>query len=170
MALEIKVVHGSILEADVQAIVNAANSLGEMGGGVAGVIRRAAGAEVEREAMAQAPIPVGEAILTSAGKTRFRGIIHAPTMERPAMRIPAANVARATEAALRLAEERGIESIALPGLGTGVGRVLHRDAAAAMVGAIRAFEGKRVKRVVLVDVDPKMVEAWREGLAAEGKG
>ena len=99
---EITVVHGSILEVDAQAIVNAANSLGIMGGGVAGVIKRAAGAEVEEEAWKLAPIPVGSAALTSGGKTKFTGIIHAPTMPRPAMKIDPQNVAKATKAALTL--------------------------------------------------------------------
>ncbi|MGH7233164.1 MAG: macro domain-containing protein, partial [Nitrospiraceae bacterium] len=78
MSLQITVVHGSILDVDVDVIVNAANSLGIMGGGVAGVIKRAAGHEVDEEARRQAPIPVGRAIMTSGGKTHFKGIIHAP--------------------------------------------------------------------------------------------
>lgn len=160
----ITVVHGSILEVEAEAIVNAANSLGIMGGGVAGVIKRAAGAEVEREALAQAPIPVGRAILTSGGRTKFRGIIHAPTMERPAMRIPAGNVAQATRAALALADERGFASVALPGMGTGVGGVAPADAAAAMVEAIALFRATALRSVVLVDVDRAMVEAWQEHL------
>ena len=102
--LQITVIHGSILDADAQVIVNAANSLGLMGGGVAGVIKRAAGAEVEREAVKDAPIRVGKAVLTSGGKTKFRGIIHAPTMPEPGMRILDRNVALATKAALMLAD------------------------------------------------------------------
>src|SRR5439155_25929572 len=93
--LTISLVQGSILEVDAQAIVNAANSQGYMGGGVAGVIRRAAGVEVEDEARKQAPISVGKAVLTSGGKTKFKGIIHARTMPQPAMWIPAAIVALA---------------------------------------------------------------------------
>ena len=72
-------IQGSILEAEADVIVNAANSHGIMGGGVAGVIKRAAGQDVEDQARAQAPIAVGQAVLTSAGKTKFKGIIHAPT-------------------------------------------------------------------------------------------
>lgn len=121
MQLEIEIQQGSILDAAGEAIVNAANSQGWMGGGVAGAIKRAAGEQVEAEAVGQGPTAVGEAVLTSGGRTRFRGIIHAPTMERPAMRIPVENVGRATTAALRLAEAKGFTVIALPGMGTGWG-------------------------------------------------
>ena len=41
--LAITIIQGSILEVEAQVIVNAANSLGVMGGGVAGVIRKTAG-------------------------------------------------------------------------------------------------------------------------------
>jgi O-acetyl-ADP-ribose deacetylase (regulator of RNase III) len=162
--MKIEIVQGSILDADAQVIVNAANSLGLMGGGVAGAIKRAAGAEVEREAVKNAPIRVGKAVLTSGGKTKFRGIIHAPTMPEPGMHIPAQNVALATKAALTLADEKGFESIAMPGMGTGVGGVAHADAARRMVEAVRAFSPRTLTAVVLVDVDPEMVAAWRANL------
>ncbi|MFQ5801758.1 MAG: macro domain-containing protein [Candidatus Methylomirabilales bacterium] len=158
---------GSILEAAVDAIVNAANSQGWMGGGVAGAIKRAAGSHVEEEAVVQGPTPVGEAILTGGGKTPFRGVIHAPTMERPAMRIPAENVGKATTAALRLAETKGFASIALPGMGTGVGGVDHEAAAKTMIAAIRQFPARRLQQILLVDIDPAMVRAWRQALGEE---
>ncbi len=163
--VQIEVQQGSILEAACEAIVNAANSQGWMGGGVAGAIKRAAGPQVEEEAVRQAPTPVGGAIVTSGGATRFRGIIHAPTMERPAMRIPFENVGKATAAALRLAEASGFATIALPGMGTGVGGVDHQAAAVSMIAAIRQFPAGRLQRVLLMDVDPAMVAAWRRALA-----
>lgn len=162
--MKIAIVQGSILDADAQVIVNAANSLGLMGGGVAGVIRRAAGAEVEREAVKGAPIRIGKAVLTSGGNTKFKGIIHAPTMPELGMRIPARNVALATRAALTLADEKGFESVAIPGMGTGVGGVVHADAAKAMVEAVRSFSPRTLKSVVLVDVDPAMVSAWQDAM------
>lgn len=162
--LQISVVQGSILEVDVQVIVNAANSRGIMGGGVAGVIKRAAGPAVDEEARRQAPIPVGSAVVTSGGQTRYRAIIHAPTMPEPAMRIEPEKVALATRAALALADVRGFSSIAIPGMGTGVGGVAHADAANRMIAEIRAFEARTLKSVVLVDVDPAMVNAWHEAL------
>ena len=160
--MQITVVHGSILDADAQVIVNAANSMGLMGGGVAGVIKRAAGAEVEREAVKDAPIRVGKAVLTSGGHTKFKGIIHAPTMPEPGMHIPVQNVVLATKAALALADEKGFESIAIPGMGTGVGGVAHADAAQGMMETVRAFSPRTLQSVVLVDVDPEMVAAWRD--------
>jgi O-acetyl-ADP-ribose deacetylase (regulator of RNase III) len=81
--LQIRLVQGSILEVDVQAIVNAANGRGIMGGGVVGVIKRAAGPAVDEEARRQAPIPVGSAVTTSGGRTRYQTIIHAPTISEP---------------------------------------------------------------------------------------
>jgi len=168
--MELEIIQGSILEVEAEAIVNAANSQGWMGGGVAGVIKRAAGPEVEREALAHAPIPIGSAVLTSGGRTKFKGIIHAPTMEQPAMRIPAENVAKATAAALRLAEEKGFISIALPGMGTGVGGVAKDEAARRMIQAIKDFCVQKLKKVILVDIDPEMVAAWRkESRRAAGK-
>lgn len=165
--MNITVVQGSVLEAEAQVIVNAANSLGLMGGGVAGAIKRAAGTEVEREAVKSAPIRVGKAVLTSGGKTKFRGIIHAPTMPEPGMHIPVHNVALATKAALTLADEKGFESVAIPGMGTGVGGVSPEEAARAMVESVRTFSPRALKSVVLVDVDPAMVEAWRGAISRQ---
>jgi O-acetyl-ADP-ribose deacetylase (regulator of RNase III) len=162
--VKIDVVHGSILDTDVQVIVNAANSLGLMGGGVAGAIKRAAGTMVEREAVKDAPIRVGKAILTSGGNTKFKGIIHAPTMPEPGMHIPVQNVALATRAALTLADEKGFESVAIPGMGTGVGGVAPAAAAKAMTETVQAFVPRALKSVILVDVDEKMVAAWKQQL------
>jgi O-acetyl-ADP-ribose deacetylase (regulator of RNase III) len=163
------VIQGSILEAEADVIVNAANSHGMMGGGVARVIKRAAGQDVEDQARAQAPIPVGQAVLTSGGKTKFKGIIHAPTMPEPGMRIPLQNVALATRAALVNADEQAFESIAIPGMGTGVGGVTAHDAAVKMVQEIRTFAPRTLRSVIMVDVDPSMIDAWRKQLSAEGK-
>ena len=161
----ITILQGSLLDVEAQAVVTAANSYGLMGGGVAGVLRRAAGSQVEDEARQQAPIPVGTAVLTSGGRTRFDGIIHAPTMPEPAMRIPAENVGFATRAALKLADERGLTSLAIPGMGTGVGRVAPEDAAAMMIDAILDFTPRALQSITLVDIDPGMVEAWRTVLS-----
>ncbi len=128
---------GDITEEDVDAIVNPANSLMVMGGGVAGAIKRKGGDVIEREALRHAPVPVGEAVATTAGRLKARYVIHAPTMERPAMRTTAEKVRRATEAALLLAARMGLKSVALPAMGAGVGGVPVRDSVKAILSALR---------------------------------
>ena len=159
--MEISVVQGSLLEVQADAIVNPANSLGLMGGGVAGVIKRFGGEEIEKEAVSKAPIPVGSAVLTSAGKLPFKGVIHAPTMEEPAMETTEEKVRKAVRAVLELADRMGFESIAMPGMGTGVGRLPKDVSARAMIEEIRNFQPKNLKRVILVDLDKQMVEEWK---------
>jgi O-acetyl-ADP-ribose deacetylase (regulator of RNase III) len=112
---------GDITEARVDAIVNAANSQLWMGGGVAGAIKRKGGVEIEKEAVEKGPVPIGKAVVTSAGKLKAKYVIHAPTMEYPAMRIPLENAVKATKAALEEAVRLGVESIAFPAMGAGVG-------------------------------------------------
>ncbi|MFN7065858.1 MAG: ADP-ribose-binding protein [Aquificaceae bacterium] len=162
--MDIEVKEGSLLEVKADAIVNPANSYGLMGGGVAGVIKRVGGQEIEREAMQRSPIPLGFAVLTTAGRLPFKGVIHAPTMEKPAMETTEDKVRKAVRSALELADSIGFECIAMPGMGTGVGRLPKSVAGKAMVEEIKAFKGKTLKRVILVDLDQEMVEEWRKNL------
>jgi len=137
--VDIKVQKGDITESEAEAIVNPANSYGLMGGGAALNIKRAGGQIIEDEAVKKAPIPVGKAISTTAGYLPSKQVIHAPTMERPAQAIDAENVKIATIAALELASELGIETLAFPGMGCGVGGVSYSDAAKNMIEAIMEY-------------------------------
>ncbi|MEM3420746.1 MAG: macro domain-containing protein [Candidatus Hadarchaeum sp.] len=161
--LLIEILEGDITKQKVDAICNPANSLLLMGGGAAGAIKRAGGAEIEMEAMKYAPVPVGKAVATGAGKLNSKWVIHAPTMERPAMPTTAEKVYRATKAALLCADEVGARDLVIPGMGTGVGGVSTKDAAEAMMRAIAEFKSKAksLKRIILCDIDKEMVEAWK---------
>ncbi|RLF42913.1 MAG: macro domain-containing protein [Thermoplasmata archaeon] len=161
--MKIKVLKGDLTEIDADAIVNPANSLGYMGGGVAGAIKRKGGEEIEKEAVEKAPIPVGKAIATTPGRLKCRYVIHAPTMERPAMRISVDNVEKATRAALELAKDMGIKRIAFPGMGTGIGGVKEEDAAKAMIETIKEYLDF-FDEIVLVDINDKMVNAWKKSV------
>lgn len=162
--LQLRHVEGDLTELDVDAIVNPANSLGVMGGGVAGVIRSRGGTEIEREARKRAPIPIGKAVLTSAGKLPCRFVIHAPTMEQPAQATSLENVKKATLSALECAEEAGLKRIAFPGMGTGVGRVPPNQAARVMVETVGAFAAKSVEEVVFVSFGKDMKSAFEAAL------
>ncbi|WP_340690896.1 ADP-ribose-binding protein [Hydrogenobacter thermophilus] len=160
--MEIVILEGSLLDVEADVIVNPANSLGTMGGGVAGVIKKAGGSIIEKEAMLKAPISVGSAIFTSAGRLKFKGVIHAPTMEEPAIQTTEEKVRKAVRAALELADNMGFKSIAIPGMGTGIGRLPKEVAAKAMMGEIVNFIPINLEKVVLVDIDRELVEKWRE--------
>ena len=145
----------------VGAIVNPANSSGSMGGGVALAIKRAGGDIIEKEAMGHAPIRVGQAVKTTAGKLKAGWVIHAPTMRFPAMKIRPVNVRKATAAALGLAGKESIRTLAFPGMGTGVGCVSYPEAAEAMVGEIEKRK-HHFDRIFLVGLDRELVKVFRE--------
>ena len=165
--MEIVAQQGDITQVKADAAVNAANSLGEMGGGVAGALLRAGGPEIEQEAKSKAPIPVGEAVYTTAGKLPFKGIVHAPTIEQPTQRTTVEKVRKATLAAMMCADSYGVKILAMPGMGTGVGGVSPAAAAEVMVETLRNYETASVRKVILIDRDAAMVEAFRDALMAE---
>ena len=156
---------GDITKLEVDAIVNAANTRLVMGGGVAGAIKRAGGKEIEDEAVRQGPIKIGEAVATTAGKLKARYVIHAPTMEMD-FRTNAEKVRLAMRAALKKAEELGIESIAFPALGTGVGGFPKDEAAKIMVEELKAHinAGSKLKKVILADISEEQVKEFQKAL------
>jgi O-acetyl-ADP-ribose deacetylase len=166
---------GDITAAGTEGIVNAANNEGWLGSGVAGAIRRAAGSEVEAEAVAQAPWPVGNVLRTVPGRLAGRGvkaILHAAAMA-PGRPASAEAVGSATAAALRLAAAEGLASVALPALGTGVGGVQLEAAAAAMAAAVRehAAGPAPVATVVFALYDQAALERFGDALERElGRG
>lgn len=116
----IKLKQGDITEVESDAIVNAANNHLWMGGGVAGAIKRKGGKIIEDEATRQGPIPIGEAVATSAGKLNAKYVIHAAGMGTD-LKTDEVKIANATLNSLKRAEELKLSSIAFPSIGTGVG-------------------------------------------------
>lgn len=145
--MQLEVVAGDIASLEVDAVANAANDRLWMGAGVAGALKRAGGDEIEREAMAQGPIPVGTAVVTSGGRLQARYVIHGAVMGQD-LRTTADLVERTTHACLALADELGCRSLALPAFGTGVGGFPLDECARIMVDATRAFEPRSLERVV----------------------
>lgn len=145
--LELEVVEGDITALDVDAIASAANDHLWMGAGVAGAIKRAGGEEIEREAVAKGPIPVGSAVATGAGRLRAKHVVHGAVMGQD-LRTSADLVERTTRSCLALADELGAASLALPAFGTGVGGFDLDECARIMVGVARAYEPRSLGRVV----------------------
>lgn len=162
----IKVIQADITKLEVDAIVNPANSQLIMGGGVAGAILRAGGDQIQREALRKAPIRVGQAIATAAGKLKAKHVIHAPTMTRPAMLTSRENAKLATRAALNCATQLGIKTLAFPGLGTGVGGLDPEEAAVAMIDEIKHHidAGTKIKEIALVGFNAELTDAFKNAL------
>jgi len=153
---------GDITTERTDAIVNPANSLLVMGGGVAGAIRKVGGQAIEDEAVGKGPVEIGKAIETAAGRLQARFVIHAPTMRRPAQRTNAEAIHAATKAALKKASDLGLRSVAVPGMGTGVGGVDPTDASNSMVQAIRDHVdgGTSLTEIILIAFGNELLEAF----------
>lgn len=160
---------GDLTKSQVEAIVNPANSEGEMGGGVAYYIKKAGGKKIEEEAMMQAPITIGRAVISTAGSLKCEYVIHAPTMEAPVQRTSVEKIFKAVRAALQVAKSYNIRSLAFPGMGTGTGRVPPEEAAVAMIDAIREFQSlsSSLMKVILVDLNEAMVHAWKNAWVSD---
>jgi O-acetyl-ADP-ribose deacetylase (regulator of RNase III) len=162
--MEIVLSEGDITRLAVDAIVNAANSHLQHGGGVAGAIARAGGPVIQRESDRIGFVPVGGAAVTSAGALPARWVIHA-VGPRMGEGDEDAKLRRATVSALDRAEELGAKTIAFPAISTGIfGYPLDR-CARIMVDAVERF-GERARSVETVTFCLFGADAVREFTAA----
>jgi len=115
----LRVVHGDITDEETEAIVNAANSSLQHGGGVAGAIVKKGGKIIQEESNKIGYVPVGKAAYTSAGKLKAKYVIHTvgPVWgegnEEEKLR-------SAIRSALEVAESLKVKSVALPAVSTGI--------------------------------------------------
>ena len=144
--MELEVLDTDVTKLDVDAIANAANTDLAHGGGVAAAISSAGGPDVQRESNEKAPIGLGEAVETTAGRMPAKWVIHAATMELGGP-TSAEVIEQATRSTLDKADELGCRSLALVAFGAGVGRFPLSDVAEIMVGAARDHSGE-LERVV----------------------
>lgn len=109
---------GDITEDDSDAVVNAADTSLRMGGGVAGALKRVGGDRIEEEALRQAPVELGSAVLTGAHRLKAKYVIHAAAMPHYGNRMATEDSIRcAIKSSLLRAEEVKAKSIAFPALG-----------------------------------------------------
>lgn len=128
--------NGDICDLEVDAIVNPANISLWMSTGVSGAIKRAGGDAIEFAAVRQAPVPLGESIVTPAGSLAAKAVIHAVSLDRD-RRTSDAVIEAAVRSAMARAREIGATSVAFPALGTGVGGFPLDEAARITVETVR---------------------------------
>jgi O-acetyl-ADP-ribose deacetylase len=163
--VQVEVVEGDIASLAVDAVANAANDHLWMGAGVAGALKRTGGEEIEREAVALGPIPLGTAVATGAGRLPARYVIHGAVMGQN-LRTSAELITATTRSCLAAADELGCASLALPAFGTGVGGFPLDECAALMVAAVRTYEPRTLERVVFAVFGADAKRAFETALAA----
>ena len=120
---QFEIVQGDITRESVDAIVNAANASLKHGGGVAGIISRRGGPEIQRDSdrWVQERGPVGHAdpAYTSAGRLPCKWVIHAvgPVWGSGE---EDDKLDAAVQGSLRVADELRLKSLALPAISTGI--------------------------------------------------
>ena len=156
----LRVVQGDITKLATTAIVNAANSSLLGGGGVDGAIHRAAGpallAECRQVRARQGGCKVGEAVLTGAGQLPAHYVLHTVgPVWNGGQRHEAELLASCYRNCLRLATEKALESVAFPGISTGIYGYPKAEAAAVAGHEIRAWLAAHEypREVVLVAFD-----------------
>ena len=157
---------GDLTEADVDAIVNAANNDLMLGGGVAGAIRIKGGPAIQKECDKIGPIALGEAAITGAGRLRARHVIHAASM-RLGESTSEVNLRAATRNSLKRADENSLKTIAFPAIGTGIAGFPIERCAQVMLEEVRAhLEGPTtLERIDFVLFDHRSLEVFEQALA-----
>ncbi len=123
--MNVEVVQGNLLDQPVEVIVNAWNRnflpwwllLPQ---GVSGAIKRRGGLQPFREVAKFGILPLGQAVITSAGKLPFRAIIHVAGINA-CWRASERSIRDSVRNAMRLVEENHFASVAFPLIGTGSG-------------------------------------------------
>lgn len=135
----VEVKNQSIFDLSCDVIISPANSFGFMNGGIDFAISKNLGWHIEKKLQKKlredyfGELLVGQATIIETDNVQFPYLISAPTMRTPMTILRSPNIYLATKAILTLLQngkfEDGvplkdkISSIAIPGLGTGVGQV-----------------------------------------------
>lgn len=134
----LKVLKADITERNVDAIVNAANSYLQHGGGVAAAIVRKGGKIIQQESNKIGYVPVGSAVMTTAGKLPCKAVIHTvgPRMgdgnEDDKLKQSIMNV-------LRLATQHGFATISIPAISSGIFGFPKDKCAKILIGQSKQF-------------------------------
>lgn len=152
--MPLAIVRADITKIEVDAIVNAANTSLLAGGGVCGSIFAAAGAEELQRACARlAPIEVGEAVITPGFSLTAAYIIHTAGPIYRGLEEDQVQLRSCYLNSLRLAVEKGCESIAFPLISSGVYRYPKTEALQIATSAIKDFLAEHDLYVYLVVYD-----------------
>ncbi len=151
--VNVEVLEGDLLDQDVDVIVNAWNRniipwwllLPQ---GVSGAIKRRGGKAPFREVGRHGAIPLGGAVLTSAGKLPFKAIIHVAGINM-FWRASERSIRDSVRNAIQHAREHGFQSIAFPLIGAGSGGFNQEQAKKLMLDELSKLDVKMTVKIVV---------------------
>lgn len=163
--MKIKWVKADITRLEVDAVVNAANSMLLGGGGVDGAIHRAAGPELLEECRTLNGCETGKAKITRGYRLPVKHVIHTVgPVWHGGSRNEESLLKDCYVNSLKLADEQGLRSIAFPNISTGVYRFPKERAAEIAVDAVKNFPAKFVEEVTFVCFDEENFEIYKRRL------
>ncbi|MEM2103422.1 MAG: O-acetyl-ADP-ribose deacetylase [Candidatus Bathyarchaeia archaeon] len=164
-------VQGDITEMDTEAIVNAANPSLMGGGGVDGAIHRKGGPEILEECkrirQTEWPngLPTGKAVITTGGNLKAKYVIHTVgPIWHGGKSGEERLLAEAYTNCLKLAEAKGLKTIAFPSISTGAYGYPIEKACRTAIKTVKEFLEKteKIEKVVLVQYSEKDFETYRK--------
>lgn len=170
---KLQIVKGDITQETVDAIVNAANSHLQHGGGVAAIISQRGGPQIQAESNTwvrlKGPISHQEPAYTTGGKLPCRYVIHAvgPVWGE---KNEDEKLTAAVQGSLRLADHLELNSISLPAISTGIFGFPIERAARVILQAVEKFFSRNPNasvstiRLILYDANAvaAFLQAWQE--------
>ena len=159
-----EIIRHDITKVKVDAIVNAANSALQMGGGVCGAIFRAAGAQQLQQACDQiGSCQTGDAVLTPAFQLQTKYIIHTVgPVWKGGNHNERQLLASCYRKSLQLALANGCESIAFPLISAGIYGYPKREALMVATDEIQAFLEHHDMHIILVVFEKEAVQLSNE--------
>lgn len=161
---KIKLMYGDITKLRCDAIVNSANPSLMGGGGVDGAIHKAAGPKLNEECLALNGCLTGEAKITKAYKLPSKFIIHTvgPVYDRNKREAQTQQLKNCYYNSLKIANEKGLKTIAFPGISTGIFGFPTRLAVPAVFDEVtRALsEFTNIKEVILISYTPIQFQTY----------
>ena len=161
----LELTQGDITDQTTDVIVNAANAALQLGGGVAGAIRRRGGPKIQEECNRIGGTHVGGAVITTGGNLSAKYVIHA-VGPRHREEHEDAKLKDATLNSLILADQNHLKRIAFPAISTGIfGFPKDRCATIMLSTTIAYLEGPtKLEKVVYCLYDQKTLEIFEHTL------